>query len=49
MLTRKGAKGAARRLANTEPRVVNAVSSKVAYAGEKSAPASTFWEEALVY
>ena len=41
-LTRKGASGAARRLAKMEPTVVSAVRRSVANMGEKSAPARTF-------
>ena len=40
--TRKGASGAARRLAKMEPTVVSAVRRSVANMGEKSAPARTF-------
>ena len=42
-LTRKGASGAARRLAKMEPTVVSAVRRSVANMGEKSAPARTFY------
>lgn len=38
-----GARGAARAVAQTEPSVVRAVRRSVAYAGENSAPASTFY------
>ena len=42
MYDKKGARGAARRVAHSEPMVVRAVSMMVANAGEKRAPASTF-------
>jgi hypothetical protein len=39
---RKGARGLERSVAKMEPIIVSAVSSRVASAGEKSAPANTF-------
>lgn len=40
---RKGARGLESIVAQIEPRVVSRVRRRVAYAGEKSAPAKTFW------
>jgi hypothetical protein len=40
---RNGARGVANRVAQTEPTMVRAVRRMVAYAGEKSAPETTFY------